>query len=141
MLVPDTDTVCRFIPSAPDKWIVRDNRPHQRAFRQIGLSVWNQDELIKQGSTLGHLRAAHFNTHGQAHHKVEDYYRLAEQVEQEEKVECKIKVVFRPKEAPTKLAQWRDAHVQVEVTSGQSDLPLEYRRRLAANAQSVVPPP
>ena len=138
MRVPNEDTVCRFVPT--DKWVERDKRPHQKAFRQKGLSVWDEDELSKQGSTLGHLQAVHFNTHGQAHHKVEDYYNLASKVEQEENVDCEVEVVFRPDECLPSLVQWDDAHAQVEVIKGKEDLPLEYRRRLAASAQAIPPP-
>ena len=138
MPVPLEDIVCRFID--PDKWTKRDKRPNQRAFKQAGLSVWNQNKLHKCGASLEDLLIGRLRGWGQAHHSVEDYLTLAQSVEQEEGIPCKVRVEWRPCETPSAWWEWRYAHVQVEVTEGESDLHLEYRRRLAANSRHVVPP-
>lgn len=140
MSVPSEDTVCRFIMPESSKWNEKLNQPTQRAFKQVDLSVWDKDKLESRGAQLEDLRKVSFSGWGQAHHFVDDYFRLAREVELEEKEPFKIEVEWRPETVSAELWEWRYAHAQVEVSEGPKDFPLEFRRRLAAEARLLVAP-
>ena len=122
------------------KWNPNENKPTQRAFKQADLSVWDKNRLALEGAQLEDLQKASFVGWGQAHHLVDDYFRLAQDVEQQEEEPFKIEVKRRPETVTPELWEWRYAHVQVEATEGPEDFPLEFRRRLAAEACLVKAP-
>ena len=140
MPVPPDDVVCRFVNPDCKTWNRNLNAPTQRAFKQVGLSVWHQDRLRQQGVALEDLLIENLAGYGQAHHRVNDYLAFALQVAREENVPCQVRVEWRPDEVTEPWWQWRYAHVQVEATEGPPDFPLEFRRLLAANARIVIPP-
>ena len=140
MPVPPDDIVCRFINPDRKTWNPNLNQPTQRAFKQAGLSVWHQERLRWQDVALEELLIENLTGFGQAHHQVNDYLALALQVAQDEKLPCQVRAEWRPGEVTEAWWQWRYAHVQVEATEGPPDFPLEFRRLLAANARTIVPP-
>lgn len=142
MPVPPDDIICRFINPDPKSrtWNSNLNEPTQRAFKQVGLSVWHQERLHQQKVALEALLIENLTGYGQAHHQVKDYFHLALEVARDENVRCQVEVEWRPDEVTEHWWQWRYAHVQVEATEGPPDFPLEFRRRLAANARVVIPP-
>ena len=140
MPVPPDDIVCRFINPHRSSWNNNLNVPTQRAFKQVGLSVWHQERLRQQNAEFEDLLIENLAGYGQAHHRVGDYSALALQVAQEEAVPCQVQVEWRPDAVTEPWRQWRNAHVQVEATEGPPDFPLEFRRLLAASARVVIPP-
>lgn len=140
MPVPNADVICRFIRPDARYWNPKTNEPLQRAFKQVNLSVWHQERLRENGVALHELLIENLAGYGQALHTVQYYLELASIIEQEEGEPFQIQIEWRPDEVTKPWWQWRYAHVQVEVSEGPGDFPLEFRRRLAANAQVVVPP-
>ena len=138
MPVPPDDRLCRFI--RPDKWNDKLNLPTQRAFKQVGLSVWNRGQLLQRNIQLEDLLVGNLIGCGQAHHTAGDYLRFALEVTQDEGIPCQVRVEWHPDEVPEPWWKWRYAHVQVEATEGPNDFPLEFRRLLAANSRHKIPP-
>ena len=142
MPVPNSDIVCRFIKPDRNTWNSNLNQPKQRAFKKAGLSVWHQERLRANGVNLQDLLIEGLVGYGQAHHTAGDYLKFALQAAQSENVCFQVQVEWRADDQYVNPAwrQWSYAHVQVEATKGPPDFPLEFRRLLAANARSVVPP-
>lgn len=140
MPVPPEDTVCRFIVPDRSKWNPKQGKPTQRAFKQADLSVWDKDKLESECAQLEDLQKVSFMGWGQVHHLVDDYFRHARDVEQQEREPFKIQVEWRPETVPAELWEWRYAHAQVEATEGPVDFPLEFRRRLAAEYSLAIAP-
>lgn len=142
MPVPNSDIVCRFIKPDRNTWNSNLNQPKQRAFKQAGLSVWHQERLGANGVNLQDLLIENLAGYGQAHHTAGDYLKFALQAAKSENVCFQVQVEWRRGDRYVNPAwrQWSYAHVQVEATKGPPDFPLEFRRLLAANARSVVPP-
>ena len=140
MPIPNDDVLCRFIRPGRGYWNPQTNEPLQRAFKQVDLSVWHQGRLHDNGVALHELLIENLSGYGQAHHTVQRYLEIAQSIAQEEGEPFQIQIEWRPNAVTEPWRQWRYAHVQVEVTAGPQDFPLEFRRRLAANAQAVVPP-
>ena len=138
MPVPLDDTVCRFV--RPKYWKKSDNRPNQQAFKQKNLSVWNINKLNEYSVQIEELLIDNLTGYGQAHHTVRDYIVLALEVAREEDMLCQMHVEWRPEATSALWWQWCYAHVQVEAVEGPSDVPLELRRKLAANVRHVVAP-
>ena len=138
MPVPADDTLCRFIN--PDKWNFNLNLPTQRAFKQVGLSLWHLGELLQNTSQPEDLLIENLVGCGQSHHTAGDYVRLALEVTQNEGIPCQVQVEWRPDKVPQPRWEWRYAHVQVEAMEGPEDFPLEFRRLLAANSRYTIPP-
>ena len=139
--VPSDGVLCRFIKPERGKWNAELGLPLQRAFKQDDLSVWSKDKLRDQDTEPADLLIDNLADHAQAYHRAQDYLDCAEQVAQEEGVDCKVQVVWRPDKVDPPWHRWKDAHAQVEALEGPKDFPLEFRRRLAANAKCVVAPP
>ena len=139
--VPSDEVLCRFIKPERGKWNADLGLPLQRAFKQDDLSVWSKDKLRDQDTEPADLLIDNLADHAQAYHRAQDYLDCAEQVAQEEGVDCKVQVVWRPEKVDPPWHLWKDAHAQVEALEGPKDFPLEFRRRLAANAKYVVAPP
>ena len=140
MTVPADDIVCRFINPDRRTWNNNLNEPTQRAFKQVGLSVWHRERLSENNVSLARLLIENLAGYGQAHHTAGDYLDFARKVAEEEGVPCRVQVEWRPDEVAEPWQQWRYAHAQVEATEGPADFPLEFRRLLAANSRYVVPP-
>ena len=138
--VPSDDVMCRFIKPEKGKWNTNLGLPLPRAFKQDDLSVWSKNELRTQNAEPADLLIDNLAGHAQACHRAQEYLDYAEQVAQEEGIECEVQVVWRPDKVDSPWYRWKDAHAQVEALEGPRDLPLEFRRRLAANAKYVVPP-
>ena len=137
-LSPD-HILCRFIKPEKEKWNDKLNQPTQRAFKQPDMSVWNQDLLRGKGACLEDLLFGELLGYGQAHHQVEDYYRLAEDVEGEG-ISCRISIQLAPDQVPFPWLDWQYAHFQVYRLGESKELPLELRRRLAAECRKIVAP-
>jgi hypothetical protein len=138
--VPSDDVMCRFIKPEQGKWNTNLGLPLQRAFKQDDLSVWSKNKLRTQNAEPADLLIDNLAGHAQAYHRAQEYLDYAEQVAQEEGIECEVQVVWRPDKVDPPWYRWKDAHAQVEALEGPRDFPLEFRRRLAANAKCVVRP-
>ena len=138
--VPSDDVMCRFIKPEQGKWNTNLRLPLQRAFKQDDLSVWSKNKLRTQNAEPADLLIDNLAGHAQAYHRAQEYLDYAEQVAQEEGIEYEVQVVWRPDKVDPPWYRWKDAHAQVEALEGSRDFPLEFRRRLAANAKCVVPP-
>ena len=138
--VPSDDVMCRFIKPEQGKWNTNLRLPLQRAFKQDDLSVWSKNKLRTQNAEPADLLIDNLAGHAQAYHRAQEYLDYAEQVAQDEGIEYEVQVVWRPDKVDPPWYRWKDAHAQVEALEGPRDFPLEFRRRLAANAKCVVPP-
>ena len=138
--VPPDEVMCRFIQPEKGKWNPELKAPLQRAFKQEDLSVWSKDRLRAQDAIPADLLIDHLAGHAQAYHKVQEYLECAKQVAQEEGIDCKVQVMWRPDEVEPPWHQWKNAHAQVEALEGPKDFSLQFRRRLAASAKCIIPP-
>ena len=142
MTVPSGDTVCRFIRPGRKNWSARDNRPKPPTFKQDGISLWHLERLRQNSVSLDDLRIGSLSGAGQAHHTVEDYFRLARRASDEAGSPLSISVEWRtePEHVAEEWRQWSYAHVQVEILDGSDSVRAHFRRLLASNARRVVPP-
>ena len=93
-----------------------------------------------RGIPVDNLLIEDFEDAGQAHHTISEYLDIAIEVAQSENLPLAIAVEWRPQNVDPPWRNWKHAHFQIEVTWGGPKLPLEFRRKLAANARCKIPP-
>ena len=116
--VPSDDAMCRFIKPEQGKWNTNLRLPLQRAFKQDDMSVWSKNKLRTQNAKPADLLIDNLAGHAQAYHRAQEYLDYAEQVAQEEGIECEIQVVWRPDKADPPWYRWKDSHAQIEALEG-----------------------
>jgi hypothetical protein len=147
MPVPPKDTLCRLIKPEREKWNPRLELPTQGAFKpmrstsgQVALSVWHPSRLSQHNVPIDALLIESLDGWGQAYHTTDDYLSLADQAMQAASTPFQVQVEWRPDDADEPWYRWRYAHVQVEAIEGPDEFLLEFRRLLAANSRSIIPP-
>lgn len=138
MPVPTNDTVCRFIRETD--WSTVHEKTKAKALKEDEMSLWHESQLEAQGATLEDLKIGELAGAGEFCLTVGDYLDIAQEVS------LNIQVEWRPEDNYVKVLwrQWRDAHVQVEMTgdSPPRHFPPEFRRILTvmAKRKGIVPP-
>jgi hypothetical protein len=142
MSVPNNHFLCRFIRPSNSYWSTTLQRPKPKAFAPDPFSVWDKDKLGSMNSTLAELQIESLARTGQAQHKTEDYYRFADEVEQEERVEFAMRVDYQTDDGNVEEAwrQWREAHAEVKVTKQPPVFPYQFRHKLAKNCRIAIAP-
>ena len=114
--------------------------------RDPKLSVWNSVELQTQGATLPDLQFGSLEDSGQLCLTDQDYQSIAKSVSMQLKKPLNLRVVKRTQFQDVKEPwwQWRNAHVQVELTTDWlKDFPKEFRKlaiQTAKRKNAIVAP-
>ena len=137
MTVRLEDSLCRFLD--PDLWNPEDNRPTYMAFRasQRQLSLWHKATIERAGDELDDLCFGALDGFGHGLLTPSDCIEAAKHTASPT---FGPNVYWRPSAAEEAWNRWRDAHVQVESTSGDQSFPKSYRLELALRCQVVKPP-
>lgn len=135
MVLLPSDILCRFIRTKD--WSTNFKRPTPQAFKQAGLSVWHKGWLDQRSVSLESLRIDSLEGAGQAHHAVEDYHRLADQLA------LQVEIKHTPENVLPQLKRWKDAHYDVypgDIPTVGMVLPQKLRNLLTVNAKVLIPP-
>ena len=141
MPVPDADLLCRFI--RPGDWSRGTGRPRPGAFKdRSGLSLWHLGLLEQHSASPEDLLIESLTGCGQAHHTAGDYRQYAAEAAQLAGRPLQIAVEWRTEHSfvAEPWLPWRYAHIQVEVSLGDDEVQIRFRRLLAINARFVIPP-
>lgn len=132
MTVPLEDTLCRFID--PGRWSYDDNRPAYTAFTASNrkLTTWHRDRVVQNGSALKDLCFDSLEGFGEALLKTLDFIQAAEEIKSPV---FRPAAIWRPGEVKEPWSAWRDAHVNIEATAGDSSFPKSYRLLLAKRCE------
>ena len=145
MTINSEDVVCRFIRPHKKYWDKDEGRPKQRAFYdKNGLSLWHEIRLAQHGVSFDDLLFGTLEGHGQAHHTIGEYFHFAQKAAQKnwDDPEFSIDIDWRP--GPDSVdpprRQWKDAHLEVDISNISSPAYLQFRQFLAANTRCTVAP-
>jgi len=141
MSIHDDDVVCRFIRPGRDYWHSVEQRPKAKAFKQPSLSLWHEKRVIANQASLDDLLIDSLVGYGQAHHTAGDYREIAREVGDDHGVDLGIVLRWQPN-VPCPWQRWRDAHVEVETTTGDhvKSALTEFRRLLSLKARISIAP-
>ena len=130
MPVPPEDVVCRFIRQR--EWSESENRIKHSVFKQSGFSVWHKKRLNDNDVQLEDLRIDSLCGAGQIHFRVSDFTEIAIRISQrQESPSFEVRVEWRPECVPENFRKWNYAHVQVELSDGSKNFPIDFRKQLA----------
>ena len=131
--VPGIDPVCRFI--RPDCWDDDDQRPTPEAFKASDrtLSVFHISRVTSNGDALRSLCFGTLEGAGEAILTADHFRKFAEEVI---RIHSPLNfvvptVVWRPEDVHSDWVKWKDAHANVETSSGKREFPDRYREILA----------
>lgn len=140
MPVPGNHVVARFIRDRKDEWSANLRVPKQKAFRNPPISLWSLNALNLQGDSLNDVRVAGFSGSGAAMYTVDQVYRIAETAANAIGEPFVIDIVWSPDGLEPHLQQWSYAHIEVVLLEWSESTFREFRRKLAACCERVIPP-
>jgi hypothetical protein len=150
MAVSPDNVMCRFIN--PMHWSAKRGGPREGAFKPeppderkliVGLSVWDEGELHRRGTSRDDLLIDGLAGFGKVSFTVAEFGNFARQTSDPPAAPFGAQVERRTKDkyVDPPWRPWQYAHCQVEATEGPSLFTGRFRKLLVANAKCRASPP